>query len=171
MKDQRPGLAGADARREPRLHTDRSSAATARSPPAPRPAAPCIYRGDLFPKEFRGNAFIPEPAGNMVKRVILSETGGVVTARNAYEETEFLTSTDERFRPVNAYNGPDGALYIVDIARGIIQHQFFLTYYLEANIKARKLEQPVNLGRIWRIVPDKAKPKLVKLPAESRDVA
>lgn len=130
----------------------------------------CIYRGDLFPAEYRGNAFIPEPAGQLVKRVVLSETGGVITGRNAYEEREFLTSTDERFRPVNAYNGPDGALYIVDIARGIIQHRSFITYYLEANIKARNLEQPVNLGRIWRVVPEKAKPKIVKLPAETRDV-
>ena len=129
-----------------------------------------IYRGNLFPAEFRGNAFIPEPSGNLVKRVLLHETGGVITASNAYPNTEFLYSTDERFRPVNAYTGPDGALYIVDMARGIIQHKFFLTHYLVANIKDRGLETPVNLGRIWRIVPDKAKPAIVKLPAESKDI-
>ncbi len=132
---------------------------------------PAIYRGDLFPKDFQGNVFIPEPAGNLVKRLILSETGGVVSAKNAYEKSEFLYSTDERFRPVNAYNGPDGALYIVDMARGIIQHKFFLTHYLTANIKDRKLEEPVNLGRIWRIVPDNAKPKIVKLPTKSNHIA
>jgi mono/diheme cytochrome c family protein/glucose/arabinose dehydrogenase len=126
-----------------------------------------VYRGDLFAKEFQNNAFIPEPCGNLVKRVILSETGGVVTAKNAYPNTEFLYSRDERFRPVNAFNGPDGALYIVDMARGIVQHKFFLTHYLIANIEARKLEQPVNLGRIWRIVPDGAKPQPVKLPQEA----
>ena len=129
-----------------------------------------VYRGDLFPKEFRGNAFIPEPSGNLVKRVTLSESGGVVTAKNAYEKTEFMTSTDERFRPVNAYNGPDGALYVVDMARGIIQHKFFLTYYLIANIKDRNLEVPVNEGRIWRIVPDKVKTKRVVLPKETKDI-
>jgi mono/diheme cytochrome c family protein len=58
----------------------------------------------------------------------------------------------------------------VDIARGIIQHRAFITYYLEANIKARSLEQPINLGRIWRVVPDKAKPQMVKLPKETKDV-
>lgn len=131
----------------------------------------CIYRGDLFPKEYRGNVFIPEPAGQLVKRVILSEAGGVVSGKNAYEEKEFLASTDERFRPVNAYTGPDGALYIVDIARGIIQHRSFITYYLEANIKARQLEQPVNLGRIWRVVPDKGKPAMVKLPKGAAEIA
>lgn len=126
-----------------------------------------IYRGDLFGKEYQGNAFIPEPCGNLVKRLILSESGGVVAAKNASTGTEFLTSTDERFRPVNTYNGSDGALYIVDMARGVIQHKFFLTHYLIANIEARKLEQPVNLGRIYRIVPEKATPQPVKLPQET----
>lgn len=129
-----------------------------------------IYRGDLFPKGFQGNAFIPEPSGNLVKRLILGETGGVVAARNAYEKTEFLYSSDERFRPVNACNGPDGALYLVDMARGIIQHKFFLTHYLIANIRDRKLDAPVNLGRIWRVIPDKAKPRLVRLPKETREI-
>lgn len=128
---------------------------------------PAIYRGDLFPKEYLGNAFIPEPSGNLVKRLILSEKDGVVTAKNAYEGKEFLTSTDERFRPVNAYTGPDGALYIVDLARGILQHKGFLTYYLVANIKDRKLETPINLGRIYRVMPVGAKPKAVKLPRET----
>ncbi|MGB8168562.1 MAG: DUF6807 family protein [Chthoniobacteraceae bacterium] len=131
---------------------------------------PAIYRGDLFPKEFRGNAFIPEPSGNLVKRLILSEKDGIVTAKNAYEGKEFLTSTDERFRPVNAYTGPDGALYIVDMARGVIQHRGFLTYYLVANIKDRKLETPFNLGRIYRVVPIGAKPKAVKLPRETEKI-
>ena len=45
-------------------------------------------------------------------------------------------------------------MYIVDMYRGIIQHQSFLTHYLIANIEARKLETPFNMGRIWRIVPE-----------------
>jgi len=125
-----------------------------------------IYRGGLFGAQYQGNAFIPEPAGNLVKRVIIEEKDAVLTAKNAYTGTEFLTSTDERFRPVNACTGPDGALYLADMYRGIIQHKSFLTHYLIANIRDRKLEQPANMGRIWRIVPDGAKPQTVKLPAE-----
>lgn len=128
---------------------------------------PVIYRGDLFPEEFKGNAFIPEPAGYLVKRIILSEEDGVIQGKHAYQNSEFMTSTDERFRPVNAYNGPDGALYVVDMARGIIQHRFFLTHYLIANIKDRKLEQPVNLGRIWRVVPEGKTATPVKLPHDN----
>ncbi len=131
---------------------------------------PCIYRGDLM-KELRGNAFAAEPCGMLVKRMTLNEAGGVVVANQAYQGREFLTSTDERFRPVNVNNGPDGALYIVDIARGIVQHKAFITHYLEANIKARKLEQPINLGRIWRIIPEKAAPVAVKLPKATAEIA
>ena len=130
-----------------------------------------VYRGGLFPKEFAGNVFIPEPSGNLVKRVIIEEKDAVLTAKNAYgDHTEFMTSTDERFRPVNAYTGPDGALYITDMYRGVIQHKGFLTHYLIANILDRKLEQPINQGRIWRIVPDGAKPQTVKLPDESEKI-
>jgi len=129
-----------------------------------------IYRGDLFPKEFAGNAIIPEPCGNLVKRLVLSEKDAELTAKNAYTGTEFITSTDERFRPVNACNGPDGAIYIVDMARGVIQHKGFLTYYLVKNIQERKLEQPVEMGRIYRIVPEKAKPQAVKLPKATADI-
>ena len=126
-----------------------------------------IYRGDAFPAEFRGNAFIPEPSSNLVKRVIITEQAGVLTGTNAYEEKEFLTSTDERFRPVMAATGPDGALYVVDLYRGMLQHPAFLTHYLAANIKARKLETPVNQGRIWRIVrDDQAAPKATKVPGD-----
>ena len=125
-----------------------------------------IYRGDAFPAEFRGNAFIPEPSSNLVKRVIITEKDGLLTGTNAYEEKEFLTSTDERFRPVMTATGPDGALYIVDLYRGMLQHPGFLTHYLIANIKARKLETPINQGRIWRIVrDDQAAPKTTKIPA------
>lgn len=137
-----------------------------------KPTGTCgalIYRGDVFPAAYRGNAFVPEPCGNLVKCFTMSEGGGLVKATNVNKGTEFLTSTDERFRPVTAANGPDGALYIVDMYRGIIQHQSFLTHYLIANIKDRKLEQPFDQGRIWRIVPDvkDRRPQPVKV---SKDV-
>jgi len=128
-----------------------------------------IYRGDAFPNQYYGNAFIPEPSANLVKRMIVSEKDGIVTADNATQEREFLTSTDERFRPVQATNAPDGSVYLVDMYRGIIQHSSFLTHYLVANIEARKLDQPIDQGRIWRIVPDTSKrlPAGRKVPADT----
>lgn len=127
-----------------------------------------IYRGDGLPAGSKGNAFIPEPAGNLVKRLLLEEKDGIVTAKNATWDKDFLTSTDERFRPVQAADGPDGGLYIVDMYRGIIQHSSFLTHYLIKNIEDRKLSQPVNMGRIWRVVPDTGDRKAAfKIPADT----
>lgn len=115
------------------------------------------YRGTLFPKEFSNDIFIAEPTANLVKRIKMEEANGIVTARNAYPEgSEFLTSTDERFRPVTMYNGPDGALYIIDMYHGIIQHKNFATTYLWKQILDRKLDSPIHVGRIFRVVPDNA---------------
>ncbi len=116
--------------------------------------SPYIYRGDLFGPNFYGNAFVCEPAGNLIKRNLLSESNGTVAAREAYEKREFLASTDERFRPVNLYTGPDGALYVVDLYRGVLQHRISLTSYLRKQSEERGLDKGINLGRIWRIVPD-----------------
>ncbi|MBT3635500.1 MAG: hypothetical protein HN531_01055 [Opitutae bacterium] len=71
-----------------------------------------------------------------------------------WKEREFLASTDERFRPVNASMGPDGCLYVVDFHRGVIQHKRFLTSYLRNQSAERKLDKPIGLGRIYRIVPE-----------------
>lgn len=124
-------------------------------------SALAVYRGDRLPNELVGNVFVPEPAGNLIQRfVIEKQEDGSLIGYNPYEnlEADFLTSTDERFRPVNIYSSPDGTLYIVDMYRGIIQHQSFLTSYLETEIKKRGLEKPIGHGRIYRIVQESRDP-------------
>ena len=119
-------------------------------------SGPVVYRGTLFPAELRGDAFVPEPSAHLIKRIKLTEKDGLLTGANAYEGTEFLTSTDERFRPVNLYNGPDGALYVVDLYRGILQHRIYMTSFLRQQVESRGLAEGRGLGRIYRIVPDGA---------------
>lgn len=130
-----------------------------------------IYRDTLLGPGFLGNAFICEPAGNLVKRYLLADDGHAVRARQAYEGAEFLTSTDERFRPVWALTGPDGALYIVDFYRGIIQHRIYMTTWLRRQVEGRALDQPIGLGRIWRIVPEHFEPRKDPLPHQADDAA
>ena len=121
--------------------------------------APTIFRGHLFPGAYYGNAFVAEPAAHLVKRNFVSEhPDGAVRASQAYEGREFLASTDERFRPVDLATGPDGALYVVDMYRGILQHRISLTTYLRKQILERGLDKPIGRGRIYRIVPDGAPP-------------
>jgi glucose/arabinose dehydrogenase/mono/diheme cytochrome c family protein len=120
---------------------------------------PVVYRGDNLPKEIRGDVFINEPAGNLVRRQVFVTEGGVKFSKNAYDKTEFLASTDERFRPVNMHNAPDGTLYMVDMYRGIIQHGAYMTSYLRKQILDRELDKPIGLGRIFRIVHESTKPR------------
>ena len=116
--------------------------------------SPWIYRADLFPADAYGNAFVCEPAGNLIKRNVVKSEGGALVATPYYDQTEFLASTDERFRPVNLLTGPDGALYVIDLYRGVIQHRISLTTYLREQIVKRGLDKPLALGRVWRIAPE-----------------
>lgn len=118
---------------------------------------PVVYRGGLFGSAYKFNAFVAEPSANLIKRDILRGNGFVVTGEQAYVGREFLASIDERFRPVSLYNGLDGALYVVDMYRGIIQHKTYVTPYLREKILKRKLTEPLGCGRIYKIVP-KGKP-------------
>ena len=111
-----------------------------------------IYRGTNFPKDWYGMAFTTEPVCNLVKATRITDAGGKLKGDHALEKSEFLASTDERFRPVNAYNAPDGSLYIVDMYHGIIQHETYMTSYLRKQTLARGLESPgLGHGRIYRI--------------------
>jgi mono/diheme cytochrome c family protein len=111
-----------------------------------------VYRGDRLPADLYGNVFVAEPAANLVSRIVLSDDGTTLRAKKAYERGEFLTSTDERFRPVALSNAPDGTLYIVDMYRGVIQQRADITEYLRDHIITHKLENPTGLGRIYRVV-------------------
>ena len=113
---------------------------------------PLVYRGDRLPAELYGSVFVAEPAANLVGRLVLDTTGPSVRARKAYEQGDFLASTDERFRPVSFANAPDGTLYIADMYRGIIEHRISITEYLRDQILSRKLQQPTGMGRIYRVV-------------------
>ena len=119
--------------------------------------APMVYRGDRLPADLYGNVFVADPAANLVGRIVLTDDGKTLRARKAYDNAEFLASTDERFRPVFISNAPDGALYIVDMYRGIIQDRASTTVYLRDHIIARKLDQPTGLGRIYRVVHETTK--------------
>jgi putative membrane-bound dehydrogenase-like protein len=109
-----------------------------------------IYRGDLLPAEFKGNVFTCDPTGNLIHREIMQPAGPTFTSKPAYEGKEFLASPDEWFRPVNMELGPDGALYVVDMYRCVIEHPDFVPDELKRRPDLRLGD---DRGRIWRIVP------------------
>ncbi|MDT0593557.1 PVC-type heme-binding CxxCH protein [Glaciecola petra] len=111
-----------------------------------------IYRGDNFPEDLYGLALTPEPAGNLISARRLLESEGQLSGVALLDKAEIIASTDERFRPVNLHNAPDGSIYIVDFYHGIIQHKEFLTSYLGKQIKDRELDQNNNsMGRLYRL--------------------
>lgn len=113
--------------------------------------SPFYYRGTALPKYY-GNAFVCEPSGNLIKRNIVVDHGISLRGYDPTPGKEFLASTDERFRPVFIASGPDGALYVADMYRGLIQHGLYVTPYLRNQTLRRNLVTPINRGRIWRIV-------------------
>ena len=113
-----------------------------------------VYRDNLLGSEVEGDLFVCEVAGNLVKRFNPRYTETSVSCDPVDQNGEFLASNDERFRPVQAVTGPDGALYICDMYRGIIQHRIYMTSFLRAQAIERLLEQPASMGRIWRVVPE-----------------
>ncbi len=119
---------------------------------------PLIYRGNSLPDSYLENAFVCEPTGNLIKRNSVHEDGFMLGATGVYENREFLASADERFRPISLASGPDGALYVVDMYKGIIQHGPYMTDYLREVSLKRKLDKPINMGRIWRITSKKDSP-------------
>src|SRR4029453_17713975 len=85
-----------------------------------------VYRGDAWPAEYRGDVFVGEVANNLVYRARLEPSGVGLLALRADRDAEFLASTDIWFRPVQMANGPDGALYVLDMYRGLIDAAEFM---------------------------------------------
>ena len=113
--------------------------------------SPLVYRGGAFTELYDQNVFICIPEGNLVKRALLNFTGDSVIAKQAWQNKEFLTSTDEGFRPVSLKNGPEGSMYIVDMHRGIIGHHAYMSPYLREKIKTDRLDTLVDFGRILKV--------------------
>ncbi|MGK0201829.1 MAG: mono/diheme cytochrome c family protein/glucose/arabinose dehydrogenase [Planctomycetota bacterium] len=112
---------------------------------------PVVYRGDQFAEKYRHTAFFCEPSAHFVRMLELTEQHGLTSGKHALQNREFLASTDERFRPVNLCNAPDGSLFLVDLYHGIVQHKAYLTRYLREHIEHRDLASHPRLGRVYRI--------------------
>ncbi|MDQ3623652.1 MAG: FG-GAP-like repeat-containing protein, partial [Verrucomicrobiota bacterium] len=127
-------------------------------------AAP--YRDDLFGPEFATSVFISEPVHNVVHREVLAPEGVSFKSQRAADErdSEFLASTDNWFRPTMLKTGPDGALYIADMYRFVLEHPEWIAPEAQARLDLRAGE---DKGRIYRVVPEKSAhrpiPNLAKL--------
>ncbi len=121
-----------------------------------------VYRDEvLFPRH-QQHAFVCEPVHNLVHHTILADAGVSFTAeRDSQEQTsEFLASEDPWFRPVMVRTGPDGALWVVDMYRYMIEHPDFLPPEGQAEL-APYFRLGEDRGRIYRVVRQGSTPRPV----------
>lgn len=108
------------------------------------------YTGGAFPPEFDNNLFVADSVMNLIHRDVPRPDGPGFLAGRAREKVEFLASEDRHSRPVNLRVGPDGALYVVDMYRPVIEHPEWIPDELE---KDMDLYAGTNQGRVYRVAP------------------
>jgi putative membrane-bound dehydrogenase-like protein len=111
-----------------------------------------VYRDDLFGPLYTGNVFTCEPVHNLVSRLVLTPDGVTFTGKRAHgeEKSEFLASSDNWFRPTAVHTGPDGALYVVDMYRQVIEHPQWIPADWQKELDLRAGH---DKGRIYRVAP------------------
>jgi putative membrane-bound dehydrogenase-like protein len=107
---------------------------------------------NLFPDDLAGSFLVCDVVGNLVHRDLIVPDGPIFRASRAPDEQthEFLASRDPAFRPVALETGPDGALYLLDMQREVIEHPD----YIPAKVREKQdLRAGQDRGRIYRIAP------------------
>ena len=111
-----------------------------------------LYRDTLLGDAYANNFFVCEPVHNLVHRMLVPDDETAVTQRRAPDEkkSEFLASTDNWFRPVQVRTGPDGALYVVDMYRFLIEHPRWIP---AKRLSELDIRAGADKGRVYRIRP------------------
>ena len=108
-----------------------------------------VYRSGGLPDKYLGGVFSCDPTANLVHFDTLEPAGATFVSRRSAEQSEFLESSDDWFRPVNLAQGPDGALYVCDMYRKTIEHPDYLPPEIR---KHTDFESGKGMGRIYRVV-------------------
>ncbi|MFM7041435.1 MAG: HEAT repeat domain-containing protein, partial [Planctomycetaceae bacterium] len=105
------------------------------------------------------HAFTCEPFHNLVQHNVLADACGSFSASWPAAEgpTDFFAADDGWCRPVMARIGPDGALWVADMYRNVIEHPDWLPPGARAELQPR-YRLGDDRGRIWRVVKDSAPP-------------
>ena len=119
-----------------------------------------VYRDSLFGLPFCGNVFVSDSVYNVVHRMVVWPEGVLLRGDRAPDEqrSEFLCSTDPWFRPAALHTGPDGALWVVDMYRFVIEHPEWINDDLEKTLDLRLGHAK---GRLWRVFPQRKRPRLI----------
>ena len=86
--------------------------------------APLIFRDSSLGVDVQGAGFVCEPVHNLVSRLMIAPDGVTYqgSRHSDEQESEFFSSADPWCRPVRTATGPDGALWVADMYRQVIEH-------------------------------------------------
>jgi putative membrane-bound dehydrogenase-like protein len=123
-------------------------------------------RGSAFREDpLRGMLVVGDVGGNLVHRKQLTLRGVQYQADRVDQESEFISSSDTWFRPAQFANGPDGALYIIDVYREVIEHPHSIPPVIKKHLD---LNSGRDCGRIYRLAPENWKrPSVPRLDKSS----
>ncbi|HEY1049032.1 MAG TPA: PVC-type heme-binding CxxCH protein [Prosthecobacter sp.] len=112
-----------------------------------------IYRDKVLFDDTKTHAFTCEPFHNVVQHNVLEEDGVIFKAVRdpAESKMDFLASEDRWCRPVMVRTGPDGALWVADMYRYMIEHPQWLPQNGKDELLPHYREGD-DKGRIWRVV-------------------
>ena len=118
-----------------------------------------IYRDRVLFEDGKTHAFTCEPFHNVVQHNMLEDDGVTFKAvqddtplrLKAELRTDFLASEDRWCRPVMVRTGPDGALWVADMYRYMIEHPQWLPQNGKEELLPHYREGD-DKGRIWRVV-------------------
>lgn len=96
-------------------------------------------------------AVVCDVGSNLVHRKQVRPNGLFYTANRIDPQAELLRSSDIWFRPVQLGDGPDGAIYIADMYREVIEHPKSLPPMIKKHLD---LTSGRDRGRIWRLKPN-----------------
>ncbi len=119
---------------------------------------PTLYRDELLGPEYYHNLFVCEPVHNLVEREMVTAQGSTFASRRADDEkqSEFLASEDNWCRPSMCRTGPDGALWVADMYRFVIEHPKWIPLAAQKKLDMRAGD---DKGRIYRIYPEGKQPR------------
>ena len=129
-----------------------------------------IYRDSVLFPATETHGFVCEPFHNLVQHVRLTDSGVTFSARRASEDgpLDFFASEDRWCRPVMTREGPDGALWVADMYRYMIEHPDWLPKEGKEELLPHYREGD-DRGRIYRVsrtgMPAFRVPRLDKLDA------
>ncbi len=109
-----------------------------------------IYRGDAWPADWKGLAIVGDVGSNLIHRKSLDANGLEFIARRIDQQSEFVTSSDNWFRPAQFANAPNGSLHVIDVYREVIEHPLSLPIEIKKHLD---LTSGRDRGRIYQIVP------------------